>query len=477
MAGTGKSTISRTVAQTFADKGQLGASFFFKRGEGDRGNATRFFTTITAQLVRKVPALIAHVRKAIDTDPDISNKSMREQFEKLIFQPLSNIGDISTQTSSLVIVIDALDECQREEHITTILSLLSRTQTLRSVFIRIFLTSRPELPVRLGFRKMAVEAHKDVILQDLPHLAIQNDISAFLKDEFAKIRDDYNDSHPLDSLLPLNWPAEAHIRALAEIATPSFIFAATVCRFVGDPRWNPQERLAIVLDYQANSQASRLDRTYLPILEQLLVGLTVLEKERLAREFRQIVGSIVILADPLSSSSLARLMGISRDTVVCRLNSLHSVLSIPANQHSPVRLLHLSFREFLLDAEKRGNNAFWVDESDTHKMVAFRCLGLMSECLRENICGLETPGHLRSEIDTRTIDNFLPADVRYACRYWVHHLEQSKSCVYNEDKVLVFLQKHLLHWLEALSIVGIISESIAFITTLQSLVKVSQLRL
>ena len=52
MAGTGKSTISRTVAQSFAEDGQLGASFFFKRGEGERGNASRFFTTITLHLVR-----------------------------------------------------------------------------------------------------------------------------------------------------------------------------------------------------------------------------------------------------------------------------------------------------------------------------------------------------------------------------------------------------------------------------------------
>lgn len=51
-AGTGKSTISRTVAQAFADKGRLGASFFFKRGEHDRENASLFFTTIAVDLVR-----------------------------------------------------------------------------------------------------------------------------------------------------------------------------------------------------------------------------------------------------------------------------------------------------------------------------------------------------------------------------------------------------------------------------------------
>ncbi|KAF7506684.1 hypothetical protein GJ744_011513 [Endocarpon pusillum] len=46
MAGTGKSTISRTVAQNLADVGDLGASFFFKRGEGDRGHAGLFISTI-----------------------------------------------------------------------------------------------------------------------------------------------------------------------------------------------------------------------------------------------------------------------------------------------------------------------------------------------------------------------------------------------------------------------------------------------
>jgi hypothetical protein len=46
MAGTSKSTISRTITQKFDDKGDLGASFFFKRGEGNRSNAGMFIETI-----------------------------------------------------------------------------------------------------------------------------------------------------------------------------------------------------------------------------------------------------------------------------------------------------------------------------------------------------------------------------------------------------------------------------------------------
>jgi len=155
MAGTGKSTVSRTVAQSLADKGQLGASFFFKRGEGDRGNASRFFTTISAQLVTKMPTLAPCIMKAIDADPAVPGKVLKEQFDKLILGPLSEANLASAQSSRQVIVIDALDECEREQDIRTILHLLSQAKDVRPVCLRIFVTSRPELPIRCGFKKMS----------------------------------------------------------------------------------------------------------------------------------------------------------------------------------------------------------------------------------------------------------------------------------------------------------------------------------
>src|ERR1700722_13095904 len=88
MAGTGKSTIARTVAQSFANNGQLGASFFFKKGEGDRGNASRFFTTIARDLMAHIPGLMSGIKKAIEADPAISGKALKDQFERLILQPL-----------------------------------------------------------------------------------------------------------------------------------------------------------------------------------------------------------------------------------------------------------------------------------------------------------------------------------------------------------------------------------------------------
>ena len=85
---------------------------------------------------------------------------------------------------------------------------------------------------------------------------------------------------------------------------------------------------------------------------------------------------------------------------------------------------------------------------------------------------MQRPGTLRSEIDRQVIDYHLPAEVQYACRYWVYHLMQTKSGLYDEGQVHVFFREHLLHWLEAMSLLEYTSESITMITTLHSILEV-----
>ncbi|GLA56262.1 hypothetical protein AnigIFM63604_006486 [Aspergillus niger] len=74
MAGTGKSTIARTVARNFEEDGILGASFFFKRGEGDRGSAAKLFSTLSKQLAVHIPQMVPGVREALENDPAIPKK-------------------------------------------------------------------------------------------------------------------------------------------------------------------------------------------------------------------------------------------------------------------------------------------------------------------------------------------------------------------------------------------------------------------
>jgi NACHT domain len=393
MAGTGKSTIARTVSQLLASNGQLGASFFFKKGEGECGNASRFFTTIATDLMARIPGLIPGIRKALDTDPGISGRLLKDQFEKLILYPLSEMQQAPSQALAYIIVIDALDECERDENIRVILQLLTQTKNIKPVSLQVLVTSRPELPIRLGFKQMSNRMYQDLVLHEISKRTIDHDIRLFLEHELKEIQEQR-------SLSP-NWPRKDQIQALVDLAVPLFIFASTVCRYIADRHDNPRKRLEVILQYQLATHISKLDRTYLPILSQLFDDEDEVDKQRRISEFQDIVGSIVILESPLSISSLAHFFQIPKEDISCKLDSLHSVLSIPNSEDLPIRLLHLSFRDFLIDPQKKRKSPFWVDKRKTHERLASKCLELLSgpKGLRQNMCKLLNSGTLKSKIN------------------------------------------------------------------------------
>ena len=55
LAGTGKSTIAQTIAETLFTDGWLGASFFCSRDFEDRSNLRLIFPTLAVQLAYRYP--------------------------------------------------------------------------------------------------------------------------------------------------------------------------------------------------------------------------------------------------------------------------------------------------------------------------------------------------------------------------------------------------------------------------------------
>ncbi|KAH0596688.1 hypothetical protein MHUMG1_05807 [Metarhizium humberi] len=474
MAGTGKSTISRTIARSFAKQGILGASFFFKRGEGDRGNSSKVITTIAAQVAARYPAIPPLVAKALENDSRIVHKALREQFQELILQPLqANSQHVGKNSDPIVIVIDALDECDSADDIELLICLFSRTEGLQSVRLKTFVTSRPELPTRQAFSQIFGE-YDDLVLHEIPQSVVETDISLFLDHEIKEIRDKYNASVSNHRCLATDWPGQSTIQTLIEMAVPLFIFAATICRFLNDRRCgNPDKQLKEILRFETRSQESQLDATYLPVLDQLRNGLSKEQGKNMLEQFQLIIGSIINLASPLSISSLSALLDVPRADINDKLDLLHSVLSVPSSQDKPVRLLHLSFRDFLLDPDKQNRNEFWVNEKQVHGMIAKNCLRVM-DCLRQDICDIKDVGTHQSTISRRRIDDCLASEVQYACQYWVHHTQEAGTCAPDRGIVYRFLTQHFLHWLEALSLLGKVSRSIDFLNVLKSVFKASK---
>ena len=471
MAGTGKSTISQTVAYKWAKQKQLGGSFFFSRGQADLNDAAKFFTTLASQLVNTVPALKPIVCKAIIENPDISQRGQGEQWKVLILQPLLQLARESPPSRPIILVIDALDECEDDQDARMILRLFSQVRDLNSqaARMRIFITSRPETPIRLGFRiDIPVSDHQDFILHRISQPIIQHDITVFLRHELEIIR------REREGCTSQSWPGTNKIELLCQKACGLFIYASTACRFIGDPSWDPEENLSIVLqdDYVGQSPTGDLDDMYTKILMRSITPGSR-DEQRQSAQFRQIVGSIVVLFDSLPTVPLCRLLGIREEVVRLRLRCLHSVLDIPTGQEGLIRLIHPSFRDFLLSKDRCLDPRFWVAEETAHKDLFVSCLNLLSNELKRDICNLRHPGTLASEVGSDVVESCIPLDVQYACRNWVYHLRQSNTVLCDNDQIHRFLQHHFLHWLEALSVIGKMSDSIHLIRTLEALILVS----
>lgn len=462
MAGTGKSTISRTIAKSFQQDKLLAASFFFKRGERDRGTAMKLFSTITRQLAARIPELVPGVREAVNEGLNITEKSLREQFDKLLLQPLLGLGKPTSQIPTLVIVIDALDECENDNDIRVILQLFPQLQKTSAVHIRIFLTSRPELPIRLGFSEIANYDYQDLALHEIPEAVTEQDISLFLNDRFTRIREVRD--------VPFDWPGYDIIQTLVSMSMPLFISAATVCRFV-EAKLDPVECLSDLLQDQAK-YATKMDKTYLPILTRLLDSQEDEDPEQLVEYFQRIIGVVILLAVPLSVNALSQFLGVQPRVVSNLLDSFRSVLSIPSDQNLPIRILHLSFRDYLVNSK----STFRVDEQQTHEYISTCCLTTMHRLVKRDICNLLSYGTERTEIDSQSIHQHLPSELQYSCRYWAHHLVKSQDPSAAIHSALPFLRNHLLHWVEAMSLLGCVSDVVGIINLLQTAMHVSSLR-
>jgi hypothetical protein len=478
MAGTGKSTIARTVARRFADQKRLGASFFFFRGGGDLSLASKFFCTLASQLADFSPDLKHYIGQTRLEHTGIAQKAMQDQWRQLIFLPLKKLKASQLQSSTVVMVIDALDECESQRDVELILQLLVEAKDLANIQLRIFITSRPEN--YLQSLNMALEDTicQRLTLHDIDESTVRHDISVFFRDELEKLK-------RRKRWLPSDWPGKETIELLTRRAGGLFIYAATVCRFIGYERYPEEEplsqmqrRLDLILQggSPGGSSIQELNEIYLQIIRQS----SLQDHDEKVRHswnecFRLAVGSVIILFDPLSAKALSKLCFKSVETIYESLEALSAVLEIPESPDSPIRLFHPSFRDFLLDQRRCSDAQFWIDERRTHHDLFMRCLKVMSEHLRRDMCNLQMPGVLISELKNSKVEYYPPSDVQYACRYWVDHLRQGNIDPCDYGQIHIFLREHFLHWLEALSLMGKMSEAIFMMTTLQSMLTVSGL--
>ncbi|CAG8267697.1 unnamed protein product [Penicillium salamii] len=179
-------------------------------------------------------------------------------------------------------------------------------------------------------------------------------------------------------------------------------------------------------------------------------------------EFEEL-GSLVELPDDLAGDSEA----LSDIVAICG-----SFLTV---RESTIIFVHQSAKEFLLRETQTGVFSGGIEAG--HQKVFSRSLKAMSKTLRRDIFQIKLPGFPVEKVIPPSPNPLAAA--QYACVYWVDHLHHSgchkKRNLDIDERGCIgdFLQNKYLHWLEALSILGRISQGIAAMLKLEGLLQVS----
>ena len=453
LAGSGKSTLSTTLASAFREQGRLGAFLFFARDVTERSNPTTVVRTLAYQLGTFHPDIGTAIAASIKCTPSICLSPLPFQFRRLLIDPLSSLTTLRTP---IVFVLDALDQCGTPEERESLMTVLSELSGRLPPAIRFIFTSRAEIDI---YRAFDPQPHVLTRELDITSQANTNDISSYFRHGMAIVR-----ANNKRLGLAADWPGEGTIRQLTERASGLFIWASTALEFIDG--YNPKACLDTILMGEAASAAQpALDALY----ETALKSEGIWDNKDFVADFRAILGLVLVAETPLSSSAIDRLLG---KRTSCPADHTVSKLGCVLQQTPTVRVLHSSFADFLLTRSRCGRDIWWFDQAPHHHSLAIQCLHRLNEVLTYNMC------HLTLSKDLPYVglsaNEGLSEDISYSSIFWIKHIctikDSAKSII---ELLKSFLYRHLLHWFETMSILRRSRETIALLRSLLIWVTVS----
>lgn len=466
-AGTGKTTVSLTIAERLQKENSLGASFFFSRDHADRNDLSLVFPSLAHQLGIFYPPFGERVAAVLRSNPDLSEAAAVYQFESLIINPLLEEEDAFP--SPVVIILDALDECTDDGPVSKILTILGGAME-RLPRLKFFLTSRPEVNIRQGFRDPVLDAAtKTCILHEIENSVVDHDIERYLRVGFHHIGRRFSlldDSH---------WPSDDIIRKLVKDSYRLFIFASTVIKFVGGEADDPIGQLEILHEQATRAQSAgiqafhTLDQLYYQVLQHALPPTRHPDTFTI---LKAIVGTIVLLCDPLSLKDLAALLNIPTKVIRTALRRLHSVMTVPDDDAAMITLCHPSFHDYI--TQRCHDSLYTINTPLQHNQITILCFEQMKH-LERNMCKIDDPSKLNLEInDLQTrLGQYLSPTLIYACLHWPVHFSKATQSLVMLGLLKEFFSKRFLYWLEVLSLLGSLQKVPGYLRSLRKVVEVS----
>jgi hypothetical protein len=215
-----------------------------------------------------------------------------------------------------------------------------------------------------------------------------------------------------------------------------------------------------------------------PLYDRMMAQIAAQDAETTDTDYCwDILRSTTLAFRPLKLEELAIAADLPKDlcndvqAVVDLVSRCGSFLTI---RDGILSFIHLSAKDYFLVG--KGQQVFDGLPAEEQGRMADRLLDAMDSTLRRDMCSLQKPGVRICEAASRVRGSCLP-QIAYACEYWVEHLQAGeRSCsnmLADGDKVHGFFRKHLLHWLEVMSLLQKMPEAILALQKLEVAVNVS----
>ena len=346
-AGFGKSAIARTLAELWDRSERLAGTFFFFRNSGDQSKVVRLVPTLAHHLTRYIPETIQSIENALIEDASILLQPIEQQFQKLIINP---IAALPKQSHRRMIIIDALDECEDRESIQQFIEFTTNIDYFEFP-IDILFTSRREEHIRRVFESSSSNHMIYQISLSNTAFNVHEDIEHFLRSQFSII---YQQNPRLMEDIPSPWPSPSNFNEIVRKVNGSFIFVSTLTRYISEGR-EPPQRLKLIVE-----RHNGVDGMYTEIIQQFW------EHEH----FPIVFTTIMLLRTPLSVVGLASLLRLTIPDILTEIFKIQSILVIPADNKTPVDVVHTSLRDFSVSKERSG--AIFVN-TPQNKLITTEC--------------------------------------------------------------------------------------------------------
>jgi AAA ATPase domain len=377
-AGTGKSSVAHTIAESLTEKGWLVLTFFFSRSGRDRTSLTKVFTTLAYQLAASkalLPSAQQLIGEAIQ-DRSVFSANFGIQFHRLVADPIM----FHESVPQIIIIIDGLDECDSPAYQTLLVKLLVEMPSMLASRARFLVTSRPEEQI---VNEFGIPAARNVT-QHLPlyDFDAREDIMQVCRDGFAKIAR----SIQWKGIIPTSWPSETEMGEVIWKSEGIFIYISTLLRFVGEGDGLPQDKLHYALKAHIG-----LDGIYHQVL-----GFSGKENHQV------VIMAISNLRGSFTIMELGKFLDLTPAQIKSALQGMRSILNIPDDNNDAILPYHASLGDFVQDSTRsKGHFGTLSVQHGT----------MMKQCIRLAITMID-PGSAK----------IVSKPALYACRNWCFHL-------------------------------------------------------